>query len=101
MPRIVVLYPLPVDAPAFESAYLQEHVPLVRAQMPTVQRLVASPVAQGRAGAPYYWMGELHFESIESLKAAAASAGGQRAMGHAQQISTGGPPVVLVVNDPL
>ena len=43
MPKVVVLYPLPTDVASFDSAYRDEHVPLVRAQMPEA-RLVASRV---------------------------------------------------------
>ena len=97
MPKVVVLYPRPVDPASFDSAYREEHVPLVRAQMPEA-RLVASRVI-GR-DAPYHLMAELHFESMEALKRTLASAGGERAAGHARQLSTGGAPVTFVVDDP-
>ncbi|MEO7456305.1 MAG: EthD family reductase [Gemmatimonadaceae bacterium] len=98
MPRIVVLYPPPVDAAAFEQLYLEEHVPLVRAQMPAVRRFEVSRV-QGGARGPYYWMAQLHFDSMDALRSTASSDGAQRAAGHAQQISTGGVPTTLIVDD--
>jgi uncharacterized protein (TIGR02118 family) len=98
MPRLVVLYPPPTDAVAFEKLYLEEHVPLVHAQMPSVTRLELGRVVSG-ARAPYHWMAQLHFDSMEALRTTTASDGAQRAAGHAQQISTGGPPTTLVVED--
>ncbi len=100
MPSLVVLYPPPVDAVAFEKVYMEEHVPLVHAQMPGVTRLEASRVVSGDRGQrPFYWMAQLHFDSMDALRATTASDGAQRAAGHAQQISTGGPPTTLVMED--
>jgi hypothetical protein len=42
---------------------------------------------------------DLYFESTESLQAGIASEGGQAAVAHAVEISTGGPPVVLIAED--
>jgi uncharacterized protein (TIGR02118 family) len=98
MPRLVVLYPPPVDAATFEKTYLEEHVPLVHAQMPAVTRLEVCRVVGGERG-PYYWMAQLHFDSMASLATTTSSDGAQRAAGHAQQISTGGAPVMFVVDD--
>ena len=39
---------------------------------------------------------ELYFDSLESIQAAMASGGGQATVAHAMEISTGGPPVVLI-----
>lgn len=100
MPKLVVLYPPPTDVVAFERAYAEEHTPLVRAQLAGVRRLDAGRVVRGELGIPpYHWMAELHFDSLEALTAATSSAGGQRLAGHARQISTGGAPLMLVVED--
>lgn len=100
MPKLVVLYPTPSDVATFERAYMEEHLPLVRAQMLGVQRIdVGRVVPIGSGAAPFHWMAELHFESMETLQHGAGSPGGQRAAGHAQQISTGGAPTILVVDD--
>ena len=100
MPRLVVLYPPPTDVAAFERAYVEEHAPLVWAQLAGVRRLDAARVVRGERGdAPYHWVAELHFDSMAALTEAAASDGGQRLAGHARQISTGGAPVILIVED--
>ena len=69
--------------------------------IPGLQKFVAAQVVGTPAGAaaPYQRVAELYFDSIESLQAAMASAGGQAAVAHAMEISTGGPPVVLIAED--
>lgn len=96
MPRLVVLYPQPADAAAFERSFAEEHVPLVRAQLNGVRRLHAARV-HGSPG--FHWMAEMHFDTMDELRRASQSDGGLRAQGHARQISTGGDPLILVVDD--
>ena len=100
MPKLVVLYPPPRDVAAFERAFTEEHAPLVLAQLTGLQRMETARVVRGERGeGPFHWMSELHFDSMPALVNATTSAGGQRAAGHARQISTGGPPTMLVVED--
>ncbi len=100
MSKLVVLYPPPTDVAAFEKAYTEEHAPLVRAQLAGVRQFVAGRVVRAERGtAPYHWLAEFHFDSMAALTEATTSAGGQRLAGHARQISTGGAPVMLVVED--
>ncbi len=99
MPKLVVLYPSPVDPTAFERVYREEHIPLVHAQMAGMHKLEAARVVNRGAGS-YHWIAELHYETMAALQDAIQSAGGQRTAGHALQISTGGAPTILVVDDP-
>src|SRR3954452_20832 len=100
MPKLVVLYPPPVDVAAFERRYHSEHAPMVVGQIPGLKKFVAAQVLGTPAGAaPYQRMAELYFDSIESLQAAMASPAGQAAVAHAMEISTGGAPVVLIGED--
>ena len=100
MPRLIVLYPTPSDAQEFERQFREEHQPLVRAQLSTARRVTAGTVAPvGGEAAPYYWMAELHFGSMDELQHAVSSDGGLRAGAHARQISTGGAPMMFVVDD--
>ena len=48
---------------------------------------------------PYYRIAELHFRSMDDLKSAAGSSTGQEAVGHAMEISTGGPPIFLIAEE--
>lgn len=101
MPKLVVMYPLPTDVAAFEKAYVEEHAPLVHAQLPSVRRLDAARVVPAPRGeTEYHWVAELHFDSMAALNEATSSPGGQRLAGHARQISTGGAPLILVIEDP-
>jgi uncharacterized protein (TIGR02118 family) len=100
VPRLIVLYPIPSDAQDFEKAFREEHEPLVRAQLTSARRLTASNVASlGEESAPFHWMAELHFDTMEDLSKALASDGGLRAGAHARQISTGGAPIMFAVDD--
>jgi uncharacterized protein (TIGR02118 family) len=100
MPKLIVLYPPPADAATFERRYRLEHAPMVMEKVPGLKKFVAAQVLGSPAGAaPYQRVAELYFDSIESLQSAMASAGGQAAVAHAMEISTGGPPVVLIAED--
>ncbi len=100
MPKLIVLYPTPVDPAAFERRYRLEHVPLVQGKIPGLRKFVAARVVGTPTGpAPYQRVAELYFDSVDSLQAAMASNEGQAAVGHAIEISTGGAPVVLIAED--
>ena len=100
MPKLVVLYPPPTDVATFERRYRAEHAPMVHEKIPGLKKFVAALVLGTPAGAaPYQRVAELYFDSMEALQAAIASAGGQTAVAHAVEISTGGPPVVLIAED--
>jgi|SoiMetStandDraft_5_1073268.scaffolds.fasta_scaffold239933_2 uncharacterized protein (TIGR02118 family) len=101
LPKLIVLYPPPSDVATFERRYRAEHAPMVIDRIPGLQKFVAAHVLGTPAGAapPYQRVAELYFESTESLQAAMSSEGGQAAVAHAMEISTGGPPVVLIAED--
>jgi uncharacterized protein (TIGR02118 family) len=100
MPKLIVLYPPPVDVAEFERRYRLEHVPIVHDKVPGLKRFVAARVLGAPSGAPpYQRVAELYFDSSESLQSAMASPGGQAAVAHAMEISTGGAPVVLIAED--
>jgi uncharacterized protein (TIGR02118 family) len=100
VPKLIVLYPPPVDVTAFERRYHSEHAPMVVQKIPGLKKFVASKVLGAPAGTPpFQRVAELYFDSMESLQAGMASAGGQAAVAHAAEISTGGAPVVLIAED--
>jgi uncharacterized protein (TIGR02118 family) len=100
MPKLIVLYPPPADVAVFEHRYRTEHAPMVLEKIPGLKKFVASRVLGAPAGtAPYQRVAELYFDSLDVLQAAMASAGGQEAVAHAMEISTGGAPVVLIAED--
>ena len=100
MPKLIVVYPLPVNPVTFERRYHAEHVPLVKGKIPGLRKFVAARVLGTPAGAaPYQRVAELYFDSLASLEAAMASLQGQAAVAHAIEISTGGAPLVLIAED--
>jgi uncharacterized protein (TIGR02118 family) len=100
MPKLIVLYPPPSDPAVFERRYRFEHAPLVMEKIPGLRKFVSAHVLAAPSGSvSYQRVAELYFDSMQSLQAAVASAGGQEAMAHANEISTGGPLTVLIAED--
>jgi uncharacterized protein (TIGR02118 family) len=93
--KLVVLYPHPVDPPAFERAYHTQHMPLMRRLISPSERTPTFRVL-GRAGAPFYRMAEVHFASYEELSSFFASPEGEQCRLSSQRLSSGGPPVYFV-----
>jgi len=100
--KIVVVYPAPRAAAAFERAYREDHAPMVTpVTFPGLTKFVASRItgtADGGA-APFARVAELHFPSLKNLQAAAASEPAKRAVAHAIAISSGGPPLFLIAEE--
>jgi uncharacterized protein (TIGR02118 family) len=97
--HLLVMYPNPKDPKAFERAYREEHLPYAG---PRLTGAGATGVVSKRVagnGAPYHAISDVTFPSLASLQACADSKGGQEALRHAASISTGGPPVLVIVTD--
>jgi len=100
MTKLLVLYPPPTDAAAFERRYRDEHAPMVREKMPGLRRFAAGRVVGTPAGSPpYAHVAELEFDSRAAVDAALGSPGGKAVVQHTLEISTGGPMTVLVVEE--
>ena len=100
MPKLIVLYPSPDDVAVFERRYHDEHVPLALANIPGLKRFFSAKVLGTPEGpAPYQCVAELYFDSMASLQAAMSAPEAQAVVAHAVEISTGGPPVVLIGED--
>lgn len=98
--KLVVLYPPPKDVAAFEKLYADEHYPMVVKKLAGKTKFVATKVLGSPQGPPaFHRIAEVHFPSLDALQACAASAGGKETLAHAAEISTGGPPVVLVAEE--
>ena len=96
--KVIVMYPRPTDVGAFESAYVNEHIPLAMEKIKGVIKFAATKVVATPDGStpPFYRIAELYFPSMQALQDSVASPGTQEAVAHAFKISTGGPPTVLV-----
>ncbi|HZU30121.1 MAG TPA: EthD family reductase [Candidatus Angelobacter sp.] len=98
--KLIVMYPQPKDVAAFEKLYQSEHVPMAVEKLKGKTKLVATKVTGSPQGqAPFYRIAEVHFPSMEALQACAASEGGKQTLGHAAQISSGGPPVMMIAEE--
>jgi uncharacterized protein (TIGR02118 family) len=98
--KLLVLYPPPKDSATFDRLYAEEHLPmagklLTRATGLDVLRGLAAP----DGGAPAYHLAVIvSYPDQAALEADLGSEGGQKTAAHAVEISTGGPPVLLVCN---
>lgn len=103
MPKLIVLYPPPVDPVAFERRYQLEHTPMVLEGFVGLKKFVAARVLgtpnTSTGTASYQRVVELYFDSTASLQEAMSSTAGQKVVAHAIEISTGGPPLVLIAED--
>ena len=98
--KLIVMYPRPTDIEAFEHVYQKDHVPLAVERMAGKTKIVASRVVGSPQGIPaFYRLAEIHFPSIETLEACAASEGGKQTVAHAVSISSGGAPVFLIAEE--
>jgi uncharacterized protein (TIGR02118 family) len=91
MVKLVVCYGAPEDPAAFDRHYAETHVPLVD-KIPDLRRFEAGKVLGTPDGsaAPYYYIAELSFDSLEALQAAMGSAEGQAAGADVETFATGG-----------
>ncbi len=98
--KIVVIYPPPTDAEAFEKEYADEHIPMVAEKIGGKTKAVLTKVLGVPEGPPpFYRIAEIHFPSMEALQDSLASEGTQETAAHAGVISTGGPPIIMICEE--
>jgi uncharacterized protein (TIGR02118 family) len=98
--KVVVIYPRPQDEQAFEKAYQGDHVPMVESKLKGLTRLVLTKVTgspQGKVAA--YRIAEAYFSSMDELQRSIDSEGGKEVIAHAQSISSGGQPLILICEE--
>jgi uncharacterized protein (TIGR02118 family) len=98
--KLIVIYPRPTDIESFERVYQNQHVPMAVEKLAGKTKIVASKVADSPQGAaPFHRIAEIHFPTIEALRACAASDGGKQTIANAVAISSGGAPIFLVAEE--
>jgi uncharacterized protein (TIGR02118 family) len=97
--HLFIMYPTPKDPAAFERAYREEHLPYAGPRLTGATGVVSKKVASATGRSPYHVISDVAFPSLQALEACAGSQSGKEALAHAASISTGGPPVVMVVTD--
>jgi uncharacterized protein (TIGR02118 family) len=98
--KVVIIYPRPQDEQAFEQAYLEQHVPMVETKFKGLTRLVLTKVTgspQGKIAA--YRLAEAYFSSMADLQTCIDSDAGKEVIAHAQSISSGGQPLILICEE--
>jgi uncharacterized protein (TIGR02118 family) len=98
--KMIVAYPQPKDAAAFEKIYQEEHVPMALANLHGKTKMVATKILLSPQGEPqFYRVAEVYFPSMEILEQCAESVGGKETLAHAAKISSGGPPLVMIAEE--
>ena len=97
--HLLVMYPPPNDPKIFDLRYREEHLPYAGPRLAGATGVVSKRVLSPNA--PFYAISDITFPSLDALKACAASSGGREALAHAASISTGGPPVIVMLTDDL
>ncbi|MBI3915240.1 MAG: EthD family reductase [Chloroflexi bacterium] len=73
MVKLVALYKKPTDPAAFDKAYFETHIPLVK-KIPGLSRVIVSRFTGAPRGDPeFYLMAELLFKDKSTMDAAMAS----------------------------
>ena len=70
--KLVALYQEPADPSAFDKAYFNTHLPLIK-KVPGLQKTVVTRFTRTIMGNGYYLMAEMYFADKEALKAAMKS----------------------------
>ncbi|WP_342362556.1 hypothetical protein [Terrarubrum flagellatum] len=88
--HLLILYPPPADAKAFERAYRDEHLSFAGPRLIGATGVVTKRVVGPAAKPPYHLMSDVTFPALDALMTCAASSGSKEARAHAASISTGG-----------
>lgn len=96
MVKLVVAYGAPEDSAAFDAHYAGTHVPLVE-KIPNLRRFEAGKILGTPDGsaAPFYWLAELWFDSVEDLQAGMGSSEGQAAGADVATFASGGATLMI------
>jgi uncharacterized protein (TIGR02118 family) len=98
--KLVVIYPHPNNVQAFETVYNRDHVPMAVEKLAGKTKIVATRVLGSPQGKPaFHRIAEIHFPTMEALKACAVSEGGKQTLANAVSISSGGAPIVLLAEE--
>ncbi len=78
MARMIAIYKTPKDMAAFDKHYFEVHIPLAKKLPGLIKYDVGrSPIISTTGHSDTYCIGTLHFDSLDTIKAAFASPQGQ------------------------
>lgn len=96
MVKLVVAYGPPDDPAAFDAHYASTHMPLAK-RIPNLRRFEAGKVLGTPDGtpAPFYFIAELSFETVDELQASLGTSEGQAAAADVSTFATGGATLMI------
>jgi len=96
--KLLVLYPSPTDPKQFDRRYEREHLPMGKEALIGATGLASYHILGSPAGkSPYARLTEVTFPTMKALQECAALPGAQKTLAHAVEISTGGAPHFMIV----
>ena len=98
--KLLVLYPTPANPEEFNRRYEREHLPmgkesLVGATGLASHRILGSPTGKS----PFARLTEVSFPTLKAAQETAALPGAQKTLANAVEISTGGAPYFMIVEE--
>jgi uncharacterized protein (TIGR02118 family) len=98
--KLLVLYPTPTDPEQFDRRYEREHLPMGKATLIGATRLASHRILGSPAGkSPFARLTEVSFPTLKAVQECAALPGAQKTMAHAVEISTGGAPHFMILEE--
>jgi uncharacterized protein (TIGR02118 family) len=96
--KLLVLYPTPTDPEQFDRRYVREHLPMGKASLAGATGLASYRILGSPAGkSPFARVTEVSFPSLKALQECATLPAAQRTLANAVEISTGGAPHFMIV----
>jgi uncharacterized protein (TIGR02118 family) len=96
--KFLVLYPTPTNPELFDRRYEGEHLPMGKANLRGATGLASHRILGSPGGkSPFARLTEVSFPSLKALQECAALPGAQKTMANAVEISTGGAPHFLII----
>jgi len=96
--KLLVLYPTPTDAELFNRRYDREHLPMGKASLAGATGLASHRILGAPGGkSPFARLTEITFPSLKALQECAALPAAQKTMANAVEISTGGAPHFMIL----
>ena len=96
--KLLVLYPTPKDPEQFDRRYQREHLPVGKAALVGATGLASHRILGSPAGqSPFARLTEVTFPTLKAIQECAALPAAQKTLAHAVEISTGGAPHFMIL----
>jgi len=98
--KLLVLYPTPTDLAEFDRRYEREHLPMGKAALVGATGLVSHRIVGSPTGkSPFARLTEITFPTMKAIQECAARPAAQKTLANALEISTGGAPHFMIVEE--